>query len=384
MNTMSPPISSPLLDHCPPSLPASWYRDPAQYAREINRIHARNWIYVGREEEFPALTVRRLEVAGQNLIAVKDQHGDIRCFHNACRHRGAELCAAPETKLKSRLITCPYHEWAYGLDGKLVRVPYATPTADFKREDHGLLAVAVTRWNGFVFVCLAGDPPPFNKAPDMGAAALDNWPMSELVIGHTWVHEIACNWKIFWENYNECLHCPGIHPELCDIVPVYRRGIMAISEASDWVPGTRPENSLKPGAVTWTANGKACGPEFPGLSEAERACGHNFVTLWPTMYVVAHVDYVRAVSIRPLGPERMELKAQWLFPRATIDAPGFDLANVTEFAKTVMMQDAAASEMNQRGLRSPTFTQGRLMPQEFDVYRFQQWVRGQLEEEQVS
>ncbi len=169
---------SPLLDHCPPSLPATWYYDPDHHREELRRIHARNWIHIGRVEEFPAMTVRRIEVAGQNLIAVNDPAGGIACFHNTCRHRGAELCAAPETRLKSKLITCPYHEWSYGLDGRLVRVPYATPTADFRKEDHGLLPVHVKQWNGFVFVCLADDPPPFDAAPDLGAHALDNWPMA--------------------------------------------------------------------------------------------------------------------------------------------------------------------------------------------------------------
>jgi Rieske 2Fe-2S family protein len=96
------------------------------------------------------------------------------------------------------------------------------------------------------------------------------------------------------------------------------------------------------------------------------------------MYVVAHVDYVRAVSLRPLGPERTELRAEWLFTPETLAAPGFDLEDVTDFAATVIAEDGIASEMNQRGLKAQGFKAGRLMPQEFDVYRFQQWVRGQL------
>ncbi len=378
MNTMTPPAKSPLLDHCPPSLPAAWYHDPAHHDAELKAIHARNWMCIGRNEEFPPLTVRRVEVAGQNLIAVKDDKGAIACFHNTCRHRGAELCAAAETRLKSKLIACPYHEWTYGLDGRLLRVPYATPTADFRMEDHSLLKVQVKLWNGFVFVCIADSPPDFERAPDLGSHALDSWPMEELVIGHTWVHEIACNWKIFWENFNECLHCPGIHPELCDMVPVYKQGIMSANEAPDWTPEKPSGTDLKPGAATWSLDGKPCGPEFPSLSTAERARGQTFVTFWPTMYVVAHVDYARAVYMKPLGPERMELKAQWLFPKATLEAPGFDLDNVTRFATIVMRQDAAASETNQRGLKSSAFGQGRLMPQEFDVYNFQQWVRRHL------
>ena len=171
-----------------------------------------------------------------------------------------------------------------------------------------------------------------------------------------------------------------MHPELSGLVPVYAKGYMAPNEAPDWTPATAPiVHALKPGARSWTIDGKPCGPEFPGINEAQRQAGHSFVTLYPTMYVVAHVDYVRTVSLRPIGPERTEIRAQWLFPAETLAAEGFDLGNVTGFASTVIAQDGAASEINQRGLKSAAFTAGRLMPQEFDVYRFQQWVRAQLQ-----
>lgn len=372
--------SSPLLDHSPKSLPAKFYYDAAHFDQEMKQVWARNWVYAGRANEQAAMTVRRLTVAGQNLILVKDHAGAFSCFHNTCRHRGSELCQAQETKLKSKLISCPYHEWSYDLSGNLVRTPFVSVSADFKKEEHSLFRVHVRQWNGFVFVCLADEAPNFDQAPDLGTAALDNWPMEELVTGHILVKEIACNWKIFWENYNECLHCPGIHPELCDTVPVYSRGYMAPNEDPSWTPGTPAHSSaLKAGAKSWTMNGQPCGPEFSKLSPQQRANGHNFVTLLPTMYVVAHVDYVRAVSMRPVGPERTEIRAEWLFPVDTLNAPDFDLANVTQFATTVISQDSAACEMNQRGLRSSKFESGRLMPQEFDVYRFQQWVLAQLE-----
>ena len=373
-------IASPLLDHCPETLPATWYYDPAHFEREIKAIWARQWIYAGRANDLGPNTIRRLQAAGQNLILVKDAAGPVTCFHNTCRHRGAELCQAETAQLKSKLIICPYHEWAYSLQGQLVRVPYASPTADFQMADHGLLKVNSKEWNGFLYVCLADTPPDFDEAPDLGVDALDNWPVKDLVTGHLLVKQIDCNWKVFWENYNECLHCPGIHPELSDLVPVYAKGLMAPNEAPDWMPGTtRTGEALKQGARSWTMNGKPCGPEFLNLDDAQRQAGHTFVTLWPTMYVVAHVDYLRVVSLRPISPERTELRAEWLFPRETLAAPGFDLDNVTRFVTAVIEQDDAASEINQRGLKSAAFKAGRLMPQEFDVYRFQQWVREQLE-----
>jgi Rieske 2Fe-2S family protein len=203
--------------------------------------------------------------------------------------------------------------------------------------------------------------------------------MDSLVTAHHWESEIACNWKAFWENYSECLHCPGIHPELCDMVPIYSKGVMGASEALGWTPDDPVRPNLRPGAESWTLDGAPCGPVFPGLSAAERAAGYSFVTLWPSAYVVAHVDYVRSVRIVPLGPERTRLVAEWHFAPETLAQPGFDAAKVADFAKIVMQQDGAASEMNHRGMASPSFTTARLMPEEYEIHRFHQWVLSEME-----
>ncbi len=369
---------SPLLDHCPPSLPAHAYHDAAWAEAERRTIWSRNWVYVGRLDTLTPGTMRRVALAGENLILLRDAKGAVSAFHNTCRHRGAELCRG-EVEPLGTLITCPYHAWAYATDGRLISTGFATPTADFRRDDHRLSPVAVQLWNGMVFLCLADDPPAF--APDLGTGALDNWPMADLVTGHVLEKDLACNWKIFWENYNECLHCPGIHPELSERVPVYRKGVMAAAEHPDLDP-TAP--ILSGTAQTWTVSGSTCGPVFPRLSDTERRAGHFFVTLYPTAFIVAHVDYVRIVSLLPLGPEAVRLRAEWLFAADTMAAAGFDLADVTDFATMVMLQDAAACEMNQRGLRSRRFAEGRLMPQEFDVHAFQNWVRAQMRAEQTE
>jgi Rieske 2Fe-2S family protein len=277
-----------------------------------------------------------------------------------------------------RLITCPYHAWAYAAgDGRLVSVAHATPTAEFRREDHGLHPVRVAVWAGFVFLNL--DPAAKPPAPDIGRGALDNWPMDSLVTGHRHVRDLECNWKVFWENYNECLHCPGIHPELCDMVPIYGQGIMAANEAPDWTPDQPVRPNLKPGAASWTMTGAPCGPGFPNLTAEQRQAGYTFATLYPTAYIVAHVDYVRSVRLEPLGPERTRLTAEWHFPPETLAQPGFDAAEVAAFALIVLEQDARAAEMNQRGIRSPAYQRGTLMPQEFDIARFHAWVIGEME-----
>ena len=374
---ISAPATSPLLATCPETLPRAAYTDPDWYAREQRTIWARNWVHVGRRDGFAPGTIRRVTVAGESVIVACSPEGDLRAHLNVCRHRGAELCAHDTQDYNGRLIHCPYHAWAYAHDGRLVSTAFATPGTDFDKSQYGLYPVALKEWNGFVFLCLADTPPPF--APDLGVHALDNWPMERLVTGHVLETRLACNWKVFWENYNECLHCPGIHKGLSEMVPLYARGIMSEPEDRAWTPDSPSAPALKEGARSWTVDGQPCGPEFEGLTDAERAIAHTFVTTYPTMYVIAHVDYVRAVTVTPLAPEETLVRAEWLFLPETLAAHGFDLENVTRFASTVIAEDGAACEMNQRGLRSSRHETGRLMPEEFDIHRFHRWVLEQME-----
>lgn len=369
---------SPRLDHCPEGLPRAAYLDEGWFAQEMATVFSKGWVMAGRLADFAPGTMRRVTVGPAQVVVCRMADGAVSAFHNTCRHRGSELCRA-EVEPLGKLVTCPYHAWAYAAkDGRLVSTAHALPTADFDKAAHGLHPVAAQVWAGFLFLSAAANPPPLRG--DVPLSVLDNWPMAGLVTGHRHEAELACNWKTFWENYSECLHCPGIHPELCDMVPIYARGIMGPTEAADWTPDTPARPNLKPGAESWTLTGAPCAPAFPGLSDAERQAGYTFVTLWPTAYVVAHVDYVRSVRLVPLSATRTRLIAEWHFAPETLARPGFDPAEVAAFAKIVLAQDAEASEMNQRGMASPAFTRARLMPEEYEIHRFHQWLMNQMED----
>jgi glycine betaine catabolism A len=375
MHTKPHPLS-PRLDHSPESLPREAYLSHEWFTREMATVFQRQWICVGRATDVASGMMRRYTVGAASVI-VCNTGSTLSAFHNVCRHRGSELCRGEQEKL-GRLITCPYHAWAYAADdGRLVSTAFANPTPDFDKAAHGLLPVAHRVWNGFLFLNTSANPGELWS--DVPLSTLDNWPMESLITGYRWTKELECNWKIFWENYSECLHCPGIHPELCDMVPVYGKGIMGQSEALGWTPEETPLRNLKSKAETWTVSGKPCGPVFEELTEVERQAGYTFVTLWPSIYVVAHVDYVRSVRLEPLSPERTRLVAEWYFPQATLDQPNFDAASVASFSKLVMSQDGEAAEMNQRGLRSPAYSKGRLMPEEYEIHRFHKWLLNEME-----
>lgn len=378
-----------------PCLPASWYRDPAHFDQELQNIFARNWVYLCRAESVPdPRDYRTFYVAGQPILVVRDRQHRLQAFHNTCRHRGSILCPEPDGKLNKYLITCPYHQWVYDLTGKLRGTGPMRDVAGFDKEDYPLHPVALAEWGGFVFVNLDPDfNPGLNPDPNLGAADfhalygaetayVDNWPLADLRVGHTYTNVLKCNWKVFWENYNECLHCPNIHPELSQLVPIYGRAIMARRDDPNWkdhAEDTAPIRSggLRDGAVSWSMDGSAQG-RLPGLTDDDAAVGQRYVTIMPSVFIAHHTDYVRSVKITPLTAQTMELSVDWLFHPDMMGDPSFDMATIVEFGKLVLDQDGAASELNQAGMMSQRFERGVLMQEEYEVFLFQEWVREQM------
>jgi Rieske 2Fe-2S family protein len=377
------PISPVLSDNITQTwatLPSHTYFDAARHERELEQIWYRNWLYVGRASELAQpRAYRTFAVGTQNIIILRDDDGALQAFHNACRHRGSVLCTEDAGQLSSRNLVCPYHQWSYNLQGKLMGVPFIGAANKLSDGDLSLYTVAVEEWGGCVFVNLAegGEIRPFAQTIAADIQNLANWPLEELVLGHTYQTIINCNWKIFWENYQECYHCPGVHPELCDLVPLFKKGISSealLPQASSLNPGVRE------GATTWSMDGLIHGEKFTDLSDEEKLIGYKYLTSLPTMFMAAHPDYVRIVSFYPLEPEKIQLTAEWLFPAPTLNHPDFDMQNVTEFAILVMEQDAKVCELNQNGLHSNRHRQGILVPHEYEVYQFHQWVRDEMGE----
>jgi Rieske 2Fe-2S family protein len=365
-------------------LPAASYFDPEAYHHDLQRIWYRNWVYVGRSNDVArARAFRTFELGDQRLLLVRGDDGVLRGFHNTCRHRGAALCREPAGVMRTGAIVCPYHAWVYDLQGELLRTSSKRPASGFDVADYPLYPVGVREWRGFIFVALTDNPPPFEKIFDLPLNRLAAWPLEELVVGHTLLKTIDSNWKIFWENYNECLHCPSVHPQLSQLVPIYGRGLLEERDDPEWsthAADTDPKfkGGLRAGAATWSLDGRATGTPFPDLSDDDRKAGHLYLTSVPSVFLVGHIDYVRVVRLRPLGPEQTELRVEYLFSPETLADPQFDLRNIVDFTNRVMTEDAEVCELNQRGLKAGPHVRGVVMPEEYVVRQFHDWVRAEL------
>src|SRR5882757_5680507 len=150
------------------TLPSSWYYAEDIHALEKERIFCREWLCVAREEELAAPgDFRILDVADESIILVRNRQGALRAFYNVCRHRGARLCRTDEAApagmavqggvIAGRSILCPYHQWAYDLDGRLIAAPHMSDVPGFDKSSISLYRVGVESWGGFVFVHLTPD-----------------------------------------------------------------------------------------------------------------------------------------------------------------------------------------------------------------------------------
>ena len=367
------------LDEVSDTLPSSFYYDRDHHDRELRQIWYRQWLLVGRSDALAEVgDYQVVEVGDQSVIITRDGDQRLQAFHNTCRHRGSVLCEHSRGRFRARRIVCPYHAWTYSLEGELTATPWRLEGGGFDAARYPLYKVAVGEWAGFTFINLDENAAPFDdRTLGDTPALLANWNLGETVAVHTMTLDLECNWKAFWDNFNECLHCPGVHPELCRIVPQFREGLAT----GNVVRGDGDTSSpLIEGAVTWSVGGATSLPWFEGLTEREKRAGATFGVFPPSGYVVTHVDYARLVHMLPTGPERTRLVVSWLVPPGTVDHPEFSVEKLIELAEAVVREDGRASEINQKGLRSNRHKTGVLVPQEIFVREFHDWVREQLDD----
>jgi Rieske 2Fe-2S family protein len=357
-----------------PGLPASWYRDPAHYERELEAFWYRNWIAVGREEEWPAPgDWQVVRVGTQSLIVLKDEAGAIRAFHNTCRHRGSVLCTEAQGRFPRGRIVCPYHAWTYDLSGRLVATPRRIETPDFRLADYPLYDVAVDTWGGFVFVNLQRNPTPLAEAVGDRAERYQRYAFEELRVGKRIVLEVRANWKALAENFSECFHCPPVHPEFCRIVTAYQAG-------GAWglrgAPEPRPE--YKPGTQTLTLDGTSRLPPFSRLNSEEKKKIYTADMVLPNLFLNIHPDYVNSQFMFATGPQSVRMVYEWLFEPRHLPLAEADLQHYVALWDITNRQDAQNCEWQQEGMQSREFQHGVYVPQEFDAHRFADWVRREL------
>lgn len=351
------------------TLPGAAYHSDETWAIDTEKVFHRNWIYVGRAERVarPGQWLR-VEIAGESILVVRGKDEHIRGFYNVCRHRGSRICDDEQGQVRSHL-RCPYHAWGYALDGTLVTTPMIEKD-EIHREATSLWPVHVDVWEGFVFVNLAKDEPPSLLAhlaeEQDQPLGLAKYGLADLRIGHITTNEVQANWKIVIENYNECLHCPTIHPELVAVVPAYRKG--DIFEAGRHDGGV----SLADGRTAIVDDPRLRLPLLPGFRQGGNPESYFGAGIYPTMFLDVDGSSCLATAVFPTGPQSCRLVTEYLFSPEALDDPTFDPSPVVEFNERVTAQDNEACERVQRGVTSRAFDHGVFPAKDGWVYNFDQ------------
>jgi glycine betaine catabolism A len=365
-----------------PTLDGAYYTDPGILAAEFGRIFEREWYYAGRADEIPApgRFIRR-RVGRETIVLVRGRDQVIRGYLNVCRHRGAQLCLTDSGEV-GRTIRCPYHAWTYGLDGQLVAAPNWRALEGIDRGRYRLHQVHVATWEGLIWVSLAEQPGPLDQRlrPQIEARLADygkfeRYRVGELKVGGRAEYDVAANWKLIYENFQECYHCRNIHPELVTTIPQFKSPAIG---TDGYDSGGYP---IAPGRPSFSLSGQTVLPRLPGLLPADDRLFYGMV-VHPNCFISLVSDHVIVHRFEPVAPDRTLAVCEWLFPAQTLEAGRYDVADAVALFGKVNEQDFAAAQWCQPNMSSRAYARGGvLVPSEAPVIsRYYQWYLGLMED----
>jgi phenylpropionate dioxygenase-like ring-hydroxylating dioxygenase large terminal subunit len=376
------------------SLPRPFYTDPDLFQLDLDRIFYRSWLFAAPACEIPKPgNYVTYQVGLYSVIIVRGADGVIRAFHNSCRHRGSTLCRA--AKGTNPKIVCPYHQWTYELDGRLLWARDMDP--GFDPSQHGLMPVHCRDVAGLVYVCLADDAPAFDGFAAEAARYLapHDLPNSKVAFESTIVEQ--GNWKLVWENNRECYHCAANHPSLCRTFPEDPKlfggdGTGAVSEVLDRHVA-RCERAGAPSAFRIAADGRWRFVRMPLLGAAEsytmdgkvaatkpnstlpfKDAGALLLFNYPSTWNHFLSDHSIVFRVTPISATETEVCTRWLVHKDAHEGVDYDLKRLTEVWVATNDEDRVVVENNQQGILSPAYRPGPYSTaQEGGVMQFVDW-----------
>ena len=359
------------------TLPGRYYTDPAIFTAEQALILESGWFCAVLAADIPAPgNFETVDVGRESVIVTRGRSGEVNAYLNVCRHRGARLCTQDKGSVR-RSFQCPYHAWTYGLDGKLTAAPNLTQMPDIDRVEFGLHRVHVREWLGYVWLCLAEEPPSFSATviADVTARlgspdAIVGYQVAELSLGRRISYDVAANWKQIVENFMECYHCATIHPELTEVLPEFADGL-----AAQYFVGHGAEFGSE--VAGFTVDGSEGLEPLPGIG-AEQDRRYYAITVRPQVFVNLVPDHVVFHRMFPVAADRTIVRCDWLYLPEVVDA-GADIDRSVELFHRVNQQDFDACERTQPGMSSRAYSGGGvLVPSEHHIGFFHEWVQARL------
>ena len=352
------------------SLPSWIYSDPDFFEIEKQTIFSTSWQVVCHLNDVPnAGDYHTFDFLGESVVAVRGTDGQVRSFHNVCRHRASRLLDGPKGHCGAR-ITCPYHAWTYGLDGRLVGVPRRQTFPNLDVGKHGLVALEQEVFMGFIFVRFASGGP---SVREMALPYLDElaaYRMEELVPqGRVTLRPRSVNWKNVADNYSDGLHINVAHPGLTRLF-----GKSYGIEAQEWIDkmwGTLRETPSK----RWSERlYQKLLPEVAELPPQSQRLWTYF-KLWPTVAFDVYPDQIDFMQFLPISPtETLIREIAYVRPDARREMHAARYLN-WRINRRVNLEDKALIERVQSGMRSSSYTVGPLSAEEVCLRSFTRRMR---------
>jgi Rieske 2Fe-2S family protein len=382
------------------SLEQKFYTDPDFYKLDLENIFYRDWLFVGHDCELPKTgSYMTVQVGAYPVVIVRDAQGGIRAFHNSCRHRGSRICSA-EKGTAAKLV-CPYHQWTYELDGRLLFARQVGP--DFKPAEYGLKQVHCENVAGYIYVCLADEAPDFNGFRNLVEPYLAPHNIKDAKVAFESSIIEKGNWKLVWENNRECYHCASNHPELCKTFPEAPNvtGVNDVESDPEMIAhwakceaaGLPSHFRISPDgqyratrtpllrdSVSYTMNGKAAVKR--NLSDQVNAdrIGSLMLYHYPTTWNHVLIDHAVTFRVLPLGPEETMLTTKWLVHKDAVEGVDYDPHELAHVWMETNEQDRRIVEENAFGIRSPSYEPGPYSElHEGGTIQFVQWYADFLE-----
>jgi Rieske 2Fe-2S family protein len=354
------------------TLPARFYTDPSHFRREIDHFFFGKWICAGRVDQVAKRGDFFLrDVLGESVMIVRDDAG-ISAMYNVCRHRGTRICESACGTFPGS-IQCPYHAWTYDLAGRLIGAPHMDDVEGFDKSDYRLKPIGCEVWDGHIFINLSDRTKgPLGAQLGMLVDRFRPWRMEDLRLVHRTVYDVKANWKLIIQNYNECLHCPVLHP-LLNQMHHYLGADNAPSE-QNFCGGTM---GLRDGVETLSRDGKLRRQYLPDIG-ADQKTLVSYFSIYPNLLLTLHPDYMVTVTIWPKAPDRTQLICEWHFHPDEIARPGFEAQDAIDFWEITNREDWHVSELSHAGISSRAYEPGPYSKRELLLWDFDRVVLTEL------
>jgi len=342
-------------------LPGYVYYDPEIYAREIDRIFRRDWLCIGRVEQYsnPG-DYRAMRIAGEPIIVCRGQDNVLRAFANVCRHRGVEV--APVGRGQAKQFSCPYHGWLYDLDGRLIGAPFSRDNEGFDFKSCRLPLVKLDTWCGYIFINFDPASVPLSRLlDDKGVRKAETLHPERTVIVDEYTFTLNCNWKFVPENFMDIYHAKAIHGTS------FAKHFQMEGFDFQLAPDGRYHAAYT--SNTMAPDGELLFGKMPWLEDKPNDYAFT-VFLRPNFNLFARVDLIQPLVCYPLGPEKTEVTAWTQLPVEFASRPAFKekCKVLADFVRLVLAEDQEMIASLQNGVHSRAFVPGPTVPLEAAIH----------------